>query len=479
MSKIKSCTGLLAALGAAGLIGTLTARKLSRALVNRLHDEFMTRITSDLYEENLWEVVSSTVRIGPQVVLETSLRAQEGKLIERPMGPPRKFPDMEDIKFDFAQLYTMPTKLEAEIDISAVIGPQARKPLEINHFMMIAPMAYGIALSRRMKIALAKGTAAAGTATHTGAGAFLEEERDAAKYLIYQYNRGDWGNTADIMCRCDAIEIQLGQGAYGGTGHIFKSRMLDAELRREYNKKRGENLITHSRQPEVQSPKELKRLIDKLRTITDGLPIGVKIAAGKHLEADLYWVCFSGADFVVVDGAEAASKGSPPILQDDFGVPTAFAVDRAANWMRKNGYKDKVSLIASGRIRTPGDALKVRALGADACQIGAIALVAASNQQTNKAMPFEPPTAVAFYGEADAYDFDIDQGAKYLANFLESCKLEMAEGIRALGKTSINEVDKSDLMATSEMYAKALDIPMVYDPFNPEGYAPRVRRIKL
>ncbi len=479
MRKLKSGTGLLAALGAAGLIGTLAARQLGRALVNRLHDEFMKRIMSDLYEENLWEVVSSTARVGPEIVLETGLRAQDGKLIERPMGPPHRFPDLDDIKFDFAQLHTMPTEVETEIDISAVIGPQAKRPLEIKHFMMLAPMAYGIALSKRMKIALAKGSAAAGTASHTGAGAFLEEEREAAKYLVYQYNRGDWGKTADIMCQCDAIEIQLGQGAYGGTGHIFKADLMDAELRRAFNKKKGQDLITHSRQPEVQSPKELKRLIDRLRAMTDGLPIGVKIAAGKHLEADLYWVCSSGADFVVIDGAEAASKGSPPILQDDFGVPTAFAVDRAANWLRKNGYKDKVSLIASGRIRTPGDALKVRALGADACQIGTIALIAASHLQTLKAMPFEPPTAVAFYGEADAYDFDIEQAAKFLANFLDSCRLEMAEGIRALGKTSIKEVDKSDLMTTNEMYAKALGIPMVYDPFNTEGFAPRVRRIKL
>jgi len=45
--------------------------------------------------------------------------------------------------------------------------------------------------------------------------------------------------------------------------------------------------------------------------------------------------------------------GLPPILQDDFGVPTVFAIDRAARWMKSNGYKDRVSLIASGGIKTP------------------------------------------------------------------------------------------------------------------------------
>lgn len=81
--------------------------------------------------------------------------------------------------------------------------------------------------------------------------------------------------------------------------------------------------------------------------------------------------------------------------------------------------------------KTTGDALKVRALGADACQIGAIALVAVSHPQIQKAMPFEPPTAAVLYGKSAAKKFNVEEGAKALKNFFESCKLEMAEGIRA------------------------------------------------
>lgn len=471
----------LAALGTAGVLGaTVGVRYLSRFVVNKIHDRFLSIITTDIYDENLWETVSSTMRIGPHVALETELRADQGKVIERPMGPVNQFPGLDELKFNVAQLNTLPTEIDTDIDFSLTIGKNAKKPLRLNHFMMLAPMAYGLALSKPVKIALAKACGAAGAAYHTGAGAPIMEVLNLSDKIIFQYNRGDWPKSQQALLKSHAVEIQLGQGAYGGVGHLMKSNMISNSLRKEFKIQRGQNLTTLSRQPEVQSPEDLKKLVDKLRHITDGVPIGVKIAAGKYLEADLYWICTSGVDFVVVDGAEAATKGSPPILQDDFGIPTVFAIDRANKWMEKHGFKDRISLIASGRIRTPGDALKVKALGADACQIGTVALVALSHKQIHKPLPFEPPTALTWYGEAFADQFDIETGARSLQNFFESCKLEMAEGIRALGKTSLSQVHRDDLMTTNEMFAKGLDLPMVYDAFDPtEQQPPKVKRLKL
>ena len=157
-------------------------------------------------------------------------------------------------------------------------------------------------------------------------------------------------------------------------------------------------------------------------------------------------------------------KSSPPILQDDFGVPTVFAIHRAAQWIRNNGYADQVSLIASGKIRTPGEILKAKALGADACYIGSIALFAVSHPQLNKALPFEPPTTLVWYKAHYSSDFNIQKGAESLNNFLEACNLEIADGIRALGKTSFAQVNRDDLIAIDETVARGCDIPMAYVP---------------
>ncbi|MGI6373517.1 MAG: FMN-binding glutamate synthase family protein [Caldicoprobacterales bacterium] len=449
----------------ASMVGVAGARLIARTIVNKISDRFYNIISKDLYDENLWELISSTLRMTPQVAMETNLRATEAKMLERPMGTAKKMPSLDSLQFNVAQLHTMPTDTLTEIETQVTIGKRAAKPFTIKIPIMIAPMAYGVALSKKVKLALARGARMAGTATNSGEGAFLPEEREEAGIFIYQYNRGHYGNTPEILQNCDAVEIQFGQGGYGGVGHIVKSELIDRQMRRDFDIPPGTDIIAHSRQPEVQSPEDLPNLVAKLRDITGGAPIGAKIGAGKYMEKDLEYLCESGVDFITVDGAEAATKGSPPIFQDDFGIPTVFAIHRAAQWIRNNGYQDQVSLLVSGKIRTPGEVLKACALGADACYMGSIALFAVSHSQLNKALPYEPPTTLVWYNAHYSRHFDIDKGAKSLNNFLEACRLEIADGIRGLGKTSLAQVNREDLISIDETVAKGCGIPMAYDPY--------------
>ncbi len=453
--------------GTAVIAGTVAASILQRRYINKIHDSALKKLMTKPYDKNMYELISSAGRIGLQTIVETNLRSEEGKVIERPMGSPKQFPNLDELIFTISQLYTMPTPLEQTIDTRVTIGKKAKKPFVIDMPIMITAMAYGEALSAKAKVALAKGSAMAGISTNSGEGPFLPEERKAAKHLIYLYNRGDWGKTPEIMRQCDGIEIQLGQGAYGGVGHVIKADKIDRELRKAFKYPKGKDAVANSRQPEVQRPEDLAKLVHKLRDIGQGIPIGVKVAAGKYLEADLDWICNAGVDFIALEGAEAATKGSSPILQDDFGVPLVFAVTRAADWLQKHNFSDSVSLIAGGKIRTPADMLKACALGADACYIGAIALFAISHTQVLKPLPFEPPTELIWYKARYAKKFNVNEGAKALHNFLIACKEEIDEAIKSLGKTSLKEVNREDLMALTELVAKGCRIPMAYEPFTP------------
>lgn len=451
--------GLGAALGAVGI--KLAARKL----IDKTHDDAVKTIMKDPYDENLWELISAVSRIGPQTVVETNLRATEGKVIERPLGSPKKFPSLDDLMFTVAQFYIMPTPLETKIDTKVTIGKRAQKPFTIDFPIMVAPMAYGVALSLQAATALAKGATLAGTAFCAGQGPYNQKVRDAARTYIYQYNRGNWSKTPKILSDCAAIEIQFGQGAIAGVGNKLGAKQMSPELEKAFGLSKGKDAISHSRQPLVQHPRDLAKLIEHLKQVSGGVPIGAKIGVSNYIEADLDWLCNSGIDYIVLDGAEAATKGSPPILQDDFGVPTIFAISRAVRWVEKNNFKDKVSLIASGKIRTPGEVLKACALGADACYMGAISLFAMTHTQTLSALPFEPPTQAVWYQGKFAKQFSIEKGAQALAKFFKSCQAELEEGIKALGKTSLKQVNKEDLFALSELAAKGCHLPMAYDPF--------------
>ena len=140
--------------------------------------------------------------------------------------------------FNIAQLHVMPTPLETPVDTRVVIGQRCKRPLAIDLPILIAPMAYGVALSEKAKIALAKGAAMAGTAINNGEGPFLAAEREAAKKYILQYNR-ELEQTPDILRKADAIEIQFGQGAIGGVGHVLPSAQIDAPLRKSLGLQKG------------------------------------------------------------------------------------------------------------------------------------------------------------------------------------------------------------------------------------------------
>lgn len=237
--------GLLYSLGLA--FGYEAAKLIGRSMIKDISTDALKTTMTDLYDENILELISATTRFYPQIIMETNLRSQEGQAIQRPLGPPKKFPSLDQLMFNIAQLHVMPTPLETIIDTKVVIGKQCKKPLVIGLPIMISAMAYGEALSAKVKTALAKGSSLAGTATNTGEGPFLLAERKAANKLIIQYNRGSWNKTPDIISQADAIEIQFGQGALGGVGHLLDNSKIDSTLRKGYGVKKGQDAMIHSK----------------------------------------------------------------------------------------------------------------------------------------------------------------------------------------------------------------------------------------
>lgn len=447
----------------AGLAGYYGLSWLARKTIKSINNSVLYRLMVDQYDENMWELISATRKVGAQNIIETNLRSQEGRIIQRPLGSPKKFPDFDNVMFDFAQLHKLPTNVGADIGTEVIIGPQAQRPLKVSMPIMISGMAYGLALSAKAKVALAKGSARVGTATNTGEGAFLPAERKAADKLIIQYNRGSWNKSEKVLKQADAIEIHIGQGAGGGNGHNIPDRNLAWSIKKDLGVPLGQQAIIQATQPGMKRMGYFPDLITYLKKVTSGAPVGIKMAGSKYIEADLEIAIAAGVDFITIDGSQAGSKGTPPILQDDFGLPSLFALERANNYLVQQGLKDKVSLIVAGGYYNPGQMLKALALGADAIYIGAIALFAMSHTQVLKALPWEPPAALVFYQGAMQKRFNVQEGGKYLANFLNSCNEELKEGVRALGKKDIKEVNKEDLFALDANTAAILGIPPGYE----------------
>jgi glutamate synthase domain-containing protein 2 len=443
----------------------VTVRLVGRTLVRQQVARLLHRLSTDPYHENLWETVTGLRRVGVQATLETELRAAVGHPPLRPFGRFRRFPGFDELLFDPAQLARLPAPEDRPVDTSVVLGPRAARPLRLAIPLLITGMGYAIALSPEAKCALARGAALAGTATNTGMGPLLPEERRLARYLIVQYNRASWNKDPDILRQADMLELQFGQGAWGGSGLPVPAEHLPPRLRRLLGLGPGSGQAwVHSRMPGVERPGDLAALVAELRAVTGGIPIGIKLAAGDRLEWDLEVALRAGVDCVTLDGAEGGTHGAPPILADDFGLPTFVALCRASRFLAACPAGERPSLIVSGGLFTPGHFLKALALGADAVAIGTIALFAAAFDQTPKAVPWEPPLSLFWYGRPAARRLDVDKAAHSLARFLRAATEEMAMAARALGKTALAAVDRGDLCALEPWVAGLAGVRLCWRP---------------
>ncbi|OYD07799.1 FMN-binding glutamate synthase family protein [Paludifilum halophilum] len=418
--------------------------KWIRSAMNETVDKALHRMVKDQYIENLFEMVPVSKKVGPINLMETVMRSAQGTTVPRPLGSPIHFSPWEKILFNPAHLDRFPTPEEVGISSSVTIGHRARKPLTISIPIMIAGMSYGGALSKSVKVALSKAATKMGTATNSGEAGLLEEERESAQLFIGQYNRGGWMNTPDKYHRLDAIEIQLGQGAQGSSPQRSAAKNIGPEYREVFELKEGEDAQIHSRLPGVHTKEDFIQLVRRLREET-GVPVGLKIAATHHLEKELDIALQSEVDFVTLDGAEGGTHGGAPILQDDLGLPTLFAITRARDFLARKKAIGNVSLISTGGLVTPGHMLKALALGSDAVYIGTTAVLALIGDQMVKSLPFEAPTGLAIYTGKITDQLDIQRAVMNLVRYLNACVHEMDLVAASLGKTALTDFNKSDL----------------------------------
>jgi glutamate synthase domain-containing protein 2 len=446
----------------------ISAIFLWRPGFNLWSDAFVKRLMKDPYPENIGEMYNVFTKIGVQNVFESDLRSTNGEPLKRPFGSPKHPSAWDKLLFNPVYFTRKPAVESAAIDTRVTIGPKAKRPLEIDMPMIIAGMNYGGGLSLNAKIALARGADLVKTATSTGSGPFLPEERKHVKRLIIQYHRGFWSKEEAVLRQANAIEINLGYGAYGPAPVVWKNKDLSPEFRDYMKLDSNEDLIEESTLPNVKNGGELSKLVHYLRELTNGAPIGIKFGATHYLEQELEIFIKAGVDFLSIAGGEAGIHYGPGILADDVGLPTLPALCRAANFLKQHGLQNKVSLIISGGLVTPGHFLKALTLGADAVAIGTVALLAMAHTQVTKVFPWEPLTELVFENGKSKKKLSIDDAARSLANFLKSCNEEIMLAVGCMGWSSLKELSPADLSSTSTEIASLAGVD--YCLYPPKGY---------
>jgi len=452
-----SVVGTLIAAGILFIVVYFVGKRSFRTIVQRLFGLVLERLLRDKYHENLMELWSAVRRTSVQNILEIGLRAEEGKLIQRPLGTSKKLPHYDTLMFVTAQMARLPKEANITVDMKVTLGPKAEKPLQLDIPLMIGGMGYGLGLSEEAKRALARAAKQMGTATNSGEGPFLQEERDEAGKFIWQISRSSWGHSPQGIAAADMLEVQMGQGARMGPFTV-EPHAVKGKAHKLMGLSPVETYVSKAVTPGIQTPWDWPKYVSDLRKEADGKPIAIKIMATGALERDLAVCLEAGFDVLVLGGAQGGASGSSPLICDDLGIPSLLALVRAERFLREQGARKEVSLVASGGYATPGECLKAIALGADAIYLGTVPLFALIHNQIHKVLPWEPLTQLVWYDSPYKQRLDIPLASKSVANALKSMVMEMEEGVRALGKTALSDLGPNDLVAMDDWTAKVTGV---------------------
>src|SRR5690625_3647607 len=108
--------------------------------------------------------------------------------------------------------------------------------------------------------------------------------------------------------------------------------------------------------------------IDLIRNTTNK-PVGVKIVVGgvdsviplaKYMKET-----GEGPDFITIDGGEGGTGASYQELTDSVGLPIKSALPILDGTLKKYGVRNRVKIIASGKLFTPDRIAIALAMGAD------------------------------------------------------------------------------------------------------------------
>ena len=402
-----------------------------------------------------WERPSDSLE---EYMADIHTMAVTGKSIIEPMRTKKPVISWNDILIKGAQIATLPLNKETIVNTRTVIGPKARQPMVIESPVFVTHMSFG-ALSKEVKIAIARGTAAVQTAMGSGEGGILPEVRRQAFRYILEYVPNRYSISEETLRSADAIEIKIGQSAEPGMGARLPAEKVTAEIAEIRGYPQGTDIISPTAFDDIRNKEDLKNKVCWLRETSGGRPIGVKIAAG-DIEADLAAVVYAKPDFITIDGRPGATGAALKFIKDSTSVPTIFALYRARKYLDRNGSRD-ISLVITGGLRVSSDFAKALCLGADAIAIGTAALMACACQQYRICNTGNCPVGVTTQKPELRERLKPDISAKRLEQFLKVSTEELRDFARLTGNSDVHALSIRNICTTNSEISGHTDIPHV------------------
>lgn len=297
-----------------------------------------------------------------------------------PFGSTRDLRPAGTILFANATFPDLDTTPAAAVPM--VIGPDCPHPYEARSFFNLSGMSFG-AISRPAVLALSNGARIAGCWMNTGEGGLSPYHLEGGADIVFQIGTAKYGvrddngqldpsKLAAISAdeRVRMFEIKLSQGAKPGKGGILPAAKVTPEIAAIRGIPVGRDSLSPSRHPEIDSVDDLLDFVARVRTIT-GKPTGFKQVIGDPAWLDELLAAISARgpesapDFITIDSADGGTGAAPMSLIDYVGLPIQESLPLVVDKLVAYGLRNRIRVIASGKLVTPGEVAWALCVGAD------------------------------------------------------------------------------------------------------------------
>ncbi len=250
------------------------------------------------------------------------------------------------------------------------------------------------------------------------------------------------------------IEIKLSQGAKPGHGGVLPAVKNTPEIAKIRHVMPGMTIISPPSHSAFSDAAGLLHFVKQLRELSDGKPVGFKLCIGDTKEFEDICVQMNALkiypDFITVDGAEGGTGAAPPEFSDGVGMPLEPALIFVNRTLKNYNLRDKLKIIASGKVLTSLDILRAVAMGADVCNNARGFMFALGCIQALRCNNNNCPTGVATQDKMLIKGLDVTDKAERVYHFHKNTLHTCNELIAAAGRESYDEVDASMFMRGDE-----------------------------
>jgi len=243
------------------------------------------------------------------------------------------------------------------------------------------------------------------------------------------------------------IEIKLSQGAKPGHGGVLPAAKNTPEIAKIRGVEPFTTVLSPPSHKAFHDATTLLQFVQRLRTLSKGKPIGFKLCIGNRNEfTDICKAMISTGikpDFITVDGGEGGTGAAPLEFSNSVGMPLEDALVFVVDSLRSFNLKKDIRVIASGKVISAFDIVKMLSIGADLCNSARGMLFSIGCIQALKCDTNTCPTGVTSHKPEFMKGLVVEDKFQRTANFHKETMQVFNELIAAAGISDISQLNRN------------------------------------